>query len=139
MTREEAINIISQMIKDGEGFLSDNTVEAYKIAIKALEQQSCGDVISRQAVLNALYALCDTGETLNENPWRDNPHIDAVIETIEELPSFTPQPKTGHWIYTGDYITDGMLKCSECGFEHDVSERFAYCPDCGAKMQEVEE
>lgn len=39
MTREEAINIISQMIKDEEGFLSDNTVEAHKMAIEALEQE----------------------------------------------------------------------------------------------------
>jgi len=39
MTREEAINIMSQMIKDEEGFLSDNTVEAHKMAIKALEQE----------------------------------------------------------------------------------------------------
>ena len=52
----------------------------------ALVQEPCEDAISRQSVLNALYALCDTGETLKENPWRDNPHIDAVVETIEELP-----------------------------------------------------
>lgn len=39
ITREEAINIISQMIKDEEGFLSDNTVEAHKIALKALERE----------------------------------------------------------------------------------------------------
>ena len=39
MTREEAINIMAQMIKDEEGFLSDNTVEAHKMAIKALEQE----------------------------------------------------------------------------------------------------
>ena len=71
MTREEAIHIISQMIKDEEGFLSDNTVEAHKMAIKALEQQPCDDLISRQAALNAMYALCDTGETLKENPWRE--------------------------------------------------------------------
>jgi len=53
---------------------------------------TCGDAISRQAVLDAMYALCGTGETLKENPWRDNPHIDAVVEAIEELPSVTPQP-----------------------------------------------
>jgi len=39
MTKEEAINIMAQMIKDEEGFLSDNTVEAHKMAIKALEQE----------------------------------------------------------------------------------------------------
>lgn len=45
------------------------------------------------------------------------------------------EQKMGRWIYTGDYTTDGMLKCSECGFEHDVSERFSYCPNCGADMR----
>lgn len=54
------------------------------------------DCIRRQAVLNAMYELCNTGETLKENPWRDNPHIDAVVEAIEELPSVTPQQRIGH-------------------------------------------
>ena len=38
MTREEAIYLLSQMRKDGDGFLSDNTIETYNMAIKALEQ-----------------------------------------------------------------------------------------------------
>lgn len=59
---------------------------------------TCNDAISRQAVLNAMYELCDTGETLKENPWRDNPHIDGVVEAIEELPSVNPQQRTGRWI-----------------------------------------
>lgn len=63
--------------------------------------------------------------------------MDKVIDEIKKV--VTPQPKTGHWIYTGDYITEGMLKCSECGFEHDVSERFSFCPECGAKMVEPQE
>ena len=54
MTREEAINIISQMIKDEEGFLSDNTVEAHKMAIQALSQEPCDDAVSRQAAIEAL-------------------------------------------------------------------------------------
>lgn len=57
-----------------------------------LNQEPCEDAISRQAALDAMYALCDTGETLKENTWRDNPHIDAVVETIEELPSVNPRP-----------------------------------------------
>lgn len=55
----------------------------------------------------------------------------AVIKSMKKY----EEPKTGRWIYTGDYITEGMLKCSECGFKHDVSERFSYCPNCGAKME----
>ena len=98
----------------------------------------CTDAISRQAVMDAMYDLCGE-ESLKDNPWRDNPHIDSITDAIEHLPSVTPKQKMGRWIYTGDYITDGMLKCSECGFEHDVSERFSYCPNCGAKMEESED
>lgn len=47
MTNEEAMGIMSQMIKDEEEFLSDNTVEAHKMAIKALEQQPCDDAQER--------------------------------------------------------------------------------------------
>lgn len=56
---------------------------------------------------------------------------------LNAIKNGTPLP-TGHWIYTGDYITDGMLKCSQCGFEHDVLERFLYCPTCGVKMESEE-
>jgi len=62
------------------------------LAEKALEQQPCEDTISRQAVIDAMCALCNTGETLEENPWRDNPHIDAIIDELDKLPSVTPQP-----------------------------------------------
>ncbi|MBR3125030.1 MAG: hypothetical protein IKF42_06320 [Mogibacterium sp.] len=88
----------------------------------SLEQQPCEDYISIKTVLDAI-----------------DIYADNLREYIsEDLPFVTPQPKIGEWIYTGDYITEGMLKCSECGFEHDVSERFLYCPKCGIKM-EVEE
>lgn len=98
------------------------------------------NLISRQAALDAMYALCDTGETLKENPWRDNPHIDAVVETIEELPSVNPQTKTktGHWEST----INGKPICSECGFISESLDGYFvsnYCPNCGANMQEVED
>ena len=51
MTREEAINIISQMIKDEEGFLSDNTVEAHKMALKALEREPILDKIRAEIAM----------------------------------------------------------------------------------------
>ena len=88
MNREKAIGNLIHAIRWNDM----PKKEALEMAIKALEQDPCEDAISRQAVLNALYALCDTGESLKENPWRDNPHIDAVIETIEELPPVAHQP-----------------------------------------------
>lgn len=95
-----------------------------------------GDYISRQAVLEWIkeslkqYASTYSYDMLNM--WM------LFEEQITGMPPVTPQQKTGRWIYTGDYITEGMLRCSICDFEHDVSERFLYCPYCGAKM-EVEE
>lgn len=43
------------------------------------------------------------------------------------------EPKTGHWI-EGNY----HIRCSECGEDYTYRLR-NYCPNCGAKMQEVEE
>lgn len=69
MNREEAINIMSQMIKDEEGFLSDDTVEAHKMALKALERESkkyerkrhcdCCGVLLTEENNKCGYELCD--------------------------------------------------------------------------------
>ena len=53
-----------------------------------LEQIQCDDCISRQAVLALQYRI-DDNATLSTR--------DVVnVEDIEELPSVTPKPKTGH-------------------------------------------
>lgn len=95
--------------------------ETLTMAIKALEQEPCEDVISRQAVLKPY-------QTLKDN---DTICIWLLRKNIEQQPSVTPQSKTGRWI-------DG--KCNRCGTHapywamasgYYLSE---YCPTCGAKM-----
>lgn len=48
--------------------------------------------------------------------------------------------KHGHWVFTP---TTGRYRCSACGKEDKIipwgRPPFAYCPNCGAKMDEVEE
>ena len=99
----------------------------------------CEDAISRQA---AIVALDDRMLNLE--------NVDMQIAMgfakgiIHELPSVTPQPKMGKWLIkrVGDY--DHAI-CSVCGDdsflspEWDALELYRYCPNCGAKMQEVEE
>lgn len=135
MNREEAINIMSQMIKDEEGFLSDNTVEAHKMAIKALEQQPCGNAIDRKLVCAFIDGLIsDDGERKKG------------LEYIKSIPPVNLQPKTGHWEQYGNSWED-KFKCSECGKEQPkilCGERIIghwsdYCPNCGCRMVEPQE
>lgn len=100
--------------------------------IKALKQQPCDDAISRQAVMEHY----STGEIAHcHHISRNN-----LLDFVEQLPPVTPQePKTGHWIDD---------KCSVCGegTEDFISSREWYmnkepnfCPNCGIKIEEVEE
>ncbi len=66
--------------------------DALSEEIKALSAEPCEDCISRRAVMDAMYELCGEG-SLKDDPWRDNPHIDSIIDAIEHLPSVTPKQK----------------------------------------------
>lgn len=59
-----------------------------------------------------------------------------IVETLEDLPSADVAPaRHGHWIDDA-----GALRCSECGVSfpdlHPLYENAAYCPNCGARMDE---
>ncbi len=60
--------------------------------------------------------------------------VDPILNAVEA--------KHGHWVNKGLE----PLRCSECGIMVDVyngipwaCKSFVYCPNCGAKMDEVEE
>ncbi len=120
MTREEAIADIRDNIKPIVGGKS------LDMAIKALEQEPCGDCISREAVLD-LVADYDLS-------------MGQVVKGIHALPPVTPQQKIWHWI---EHIYNGIhyIECPKCSswFLRMYLTRNSYCPNCGAKMQEVEE
>jgi len=87
MTREEAIDLLDNLI----GMVEDNHNSDYDTAlqmgIKALEQEPCEDCISRQAVLEYI-----------EGSWAELGHSsenELVCQDIKEMPPVTPQPK---WI-----------------------------------------
>ena len=106
-----------------------------EVAKKALQQEHYGDCISKQKVLYILKEkwnmFSDADDAMQES-----------INTIEALTPVTSAEKTGHWIMTGDYYTGAYgsidyVKCSCCG--EDSLEEGNFCPNCGAKMQEVKE
>lgn len=88
------------------------------------------DSISRQMAIDALSAILD-----NPNH-AEFLYGDEICKTLQDLPSVE---RRGRWekieLYapSGDYV---MFQCSECASLY--FETSSYCPNCGAKMSEVE-
>lgn len=56
---------------------------------------------------------------------------------LEDAPTIEAEPvRHGHWEWTDDPRT-GDFVCSNC-LDHNIV-RSRYCPNCGAKMDEVED
>lgn len=152
MTREEAKDwieaLISTMKEETRGNYpdpeySDEVYEALDMTIKSLEQEPCEDCVSREEAKQFLYERIDR---LNDDELYDI--FSRIIDDMyNELPSVTPKPKAGHWINAkvGKLFPSNDFKCSECGNVLDFNGVNCgrgdanYCPNCGAKMQEVKE
>ena len=126
MTREEIV----QGLYRGDG-------RAIKEAIKTLEQETCEDAISKASVFEILGNLMSIPYDFDRPINKDD--VSESMDAIRALPPVTPTRKKGKWEYSGSYDVEGMLYCSCCKHEIDVSEGyFKYCPNCGCKMSEGE-
>lgn len=138
MTKDEALQILDTIPTISE------QVDALEMAIKALEQQTCEDAISRKDIQDYI------AKYLSQYLYEDVRQAVEVIDAyIGDMPSVTQKSETvtefanrcrecgkmrkGHWIWNFD---KGYCKCSECGIGMGHKE-FDYCPNCGSKMQKV--
>ena len=93
---------------------------------KLKEQESSGDLISRQELLEDLYKRDYTKFT-----HRDFVALVQYQDTVQQ------EPKTGHWYrQTNDFVD--YYECSECGMAIGLYDVKNYCPNCGSR-NEVEE
>ena len=61
---------------------------------------------------------------------------DAIDAIIDNAPTIEAEPrKRGRWIIHDS----GWEECSECHWVNTTHIVYHYCPNCGAKMNEVEE
>ena len=120
MTNEEASFILANIDRR---VCDDELNDALDVAIKALEQQSCEDCISREAMWKVVHEC----ETHNSPSW-------VWREMLSQLPSVTPTRSTARW----ERLVDDFKKCSKCGKPVKLYRKHEYCPNCGAKMQEEE-
>ena len=137
MTRQENILTLNEHLDHWKRLLSEKicdqsegekTIDALQNAIKALEQEPCGDAVSRRAVNeiinDAYYLKIDDGA--------------ALQESIHQLPSVTPQPKMGRWVEEDMFDGDVAYRCTNCNGVFSLIDgtpkdnEYNYCPNCGS-------
>ena len=73
-----------------------------------------------------------------KHPWKDRTNIAfrKCLDAIQFFPTVDAEPvRHGRWLKNGDRYCE----CSVCHHEGNTSGADNYCPNCGAKMDEVEE
>ena len=84
------------------------------------------DLIERQAAIDALNKM------LHDCFWADDEELDAVITTLNELPSAQPERKNGKWL-DGSIPTYAI--CNVCAYQERYAYENNFCPNCGADMR----
>lgn len=96
-------------------------------------QEPCEDCVSRKSLSDN---ICE-GISCNECSFNEIDGESGCLlqKRFDELPSVQPTRPTARW----EKSVDDYNKCSKCGELVKFYHNYKYCPNCGAKMQEVEE
>ena len=129
------------IIRNEGGYFGTVTEE---IRSRSENPNTCEDAISREAAIRAIEALQRPIMREESNYYQFKfSGMSEALGAVENLPSVTPQQKTGLWIEVIDE-TDSLgnktwhHECSICGSDKSGWGTYKHCPDCGARM-EVEE
>lgn len=117
MTREEAVSKAINIVRYFEAHFAKSKEAREDAAniIEALEQESCADMVSRDAMWEVLQRLYGTeGE---------------LVEELMSLPPVLPMPKMGMWIEHFDE-SGKWYECDQC--HTDWGGSVNYCPNCGS-------
>lgn len=93
------------------------------------------ELIDRNALIDALmtYTWRDEDEHLIDD-WDDKRRF--IEDWLPSLPTIEAEPvRHGHWEFIGGY--GYQYRCSRC--VNCVERKTKYCPNCGARMDEVSE
>lgn len=125
----ESIKALEQETVSRETYESEYLARKQaELELWKIQQNTSKDCISRQAVLEKINDWWGITATSGEP---------TLCDYIRELPSVTPQPKTGHWI---DIMVGDMpaQACDQCNTFYPLAYTgggHKYCPNCGAEME----
>lgn len=94
------------------------------------------DLISREKLKDDIAVLLERNSKLIDE-WLAN----CIDDIIDEAPTIEAVPKHGLWIKDDIKLGDdyaAVLVCSECDKINWGMVKLNYCPNCGARMDEVE-
>ena len=91
------------------------------------------DLIKRQDAIDAMYKIVERNldSSVFEDDLSENPHIDVIVDELENLPSAEPKQKTGKWITQAGLTMNDV--CSNCGSIGRWTDK--YCSGCGARVR----
>ena len=93
------------------------------------------DLIDRERLLNSRVYSTRSGKPNYEKMLKN------LVNDILTAPTVDTE-RHAHWIVVGGDLGYVSCKCSACGYTgcfDDESEPCNYCPECGYKMDEVED
>ena len=149
MTREEALQILSERDRIGVNIINandaettkynNNSVEALSMAIAAFKAEPC-EAVSRQAVNDLVDELARaiSDERCCISRGRSTA---TIMQDILDLPPVTPKQRTGEWIIDERPESNRETICTNCeqpifGYHKlDFDYRPHFCPNCGADMR----
>lgn len=109
--------------------------QALDIAIGALESESVGDCINRQALKKAMYheafEVDSDMQKWDGGCWIRYKLFEKIVDIMPSVQS--SEQKTAQWLIN----SDGYYPyCSEC-MKEPPKYMTAFCPNCGAKMSKA--
>jgi hypothetical protein len=148
MTFQEAREIFINRgyieVDGGTVYEPDKWREACVVISDWLEQEPCGDCISRESIKQKLQEHHDFFVNayggFSNLPQNDKSRVDEITNCIAMVvnePPVTPQ-KRGKWIEhieRDDYndYEEVWYKCDKC--QRDADTNYNYCPNCGCLMK----
>lgn len=94
-----------------------------------------GRLIDEDDVISAIYKRIENLQT-HEPFKKKHGDIDLIglVPIIQSIPTANQEPQTAKWIDNGDPL---MITCGNCGYDVMRYNNTLFCPNCGAKMEEV--
>jgi rubredoxin len=151
MNVEEKERLIKKDIKSIENRVRSAFNQGYEMGLREghlKNLNTCGDAVSRQVVISTIYD--------DKSDFKNDFAQGFFADKIRDLPSVSPQQRTGRWIeHDFEQLRKmGYYRCSECNIGYQRYERGErkselpningqkyelhridnYCPNCGAKM-----